>query len=122
MDSILTIRYVAKEYLEEIWHLVLKIMSAISEGLRLDSNYIAKSLGEGCQIVASNYYPPCPEPHRTLGLSPHSDHGGLTILMQNDVDGLQVRHEGKWVAVRHVPGTFVVNVGDYLEVSSLLNV
>ncbi|XP_059661982.1 protein DOWNY MILDEW RESISTANCE 6-like [Cornus florida] len=111
-------RYVAKEYLEEVWKLQLKIASAISEGLGLDSDYIEKSLGEGFQILASNYYPPCPEPHRTLGLAAHSDHGGLTILMQNDVDGLQVKHEEEWVAVEYVPGTFVVNIGDYLEILS----
>ncbi|KAL6975746.1 hypothetical protein U1Q18_024539 [Sarracenia purpurea var. burkii] len=111
-------RAAAKEYLEEVWRLALTLSGAISEGLGLDGDYIEKSLGEGCQIVASNYYPPCPEPRRTLGLAAHSDHGGLTILMQNDVDGLQVRHGGAWVAVPHVPASLVVNVGDYLEILS----
>ncbi|KAK6918956.1 Non-hem dioxygenase N-terminal domain [Dillenia turbinata] len=91
---------------------------AISESLGLSKDYIERSLGQGCQIVANNYYPPCPEPDRTLGISPHSDHGGLTILMQNDVDGLQIKHGEDWVAVRYVPSTFVVNLGDYLEILS----
>ncbi|XP_057956276.1 protein DOWNY MILDEW RESISTANCE 6-like [Malania oleifera] len=111
-------KYIAREYLEEVWRLALKLASAISESLGLDRDYVVKSLGNGCQIVASNYYPPCPEPHRTLGLSAHSDHGGLTILMQNDVDGLQVKCNGEWIAVPHEPGTFFVNLGDYLEVLS----
>lgn len=109
-------RVVAKEYLEEVWGLAIRISGAISEALGLERDYVEKSLGEGCQIVASNYYPPCPEPHRTLGLAAHSDHGGITILMQNEVDGLQVKHQGEWVAVHHVPGTLVVNIGDYIEV------
>ncbi|KAL2476787.1 2-oxoglutarate (2OG) and Fe(II)-dependent oxygenase superfamily protein [Abeliophyllum distichum] len=96
----------------------MKIASAISEGLGLDHDYIEKSLGEGFQVHAANYYPPCPEPDKTLGLAAHSDHGGLTILMQNDVDGLQIKHNQTWTAVQHVPGTFLVNVGDYLEVLS----
>ncbi|KAA8524489.1 hypothetical protein F0562_010912 [Nyssa sinensis] len=111
-------RFIAKAYLEEVWKLALKIAEAISEGLGLERDYIEKSLGEGSQIVACNYYPPCPEPNRTLGLVGHSDHGGLTILMQNDVEGLQVKHDENWVAVPHVPGTFVVNIGDYLEILS----
>lgn len=94
----------------------MKIGGAVSEGLGLDEGYIEKSLGEGLQILAANYYPPCPEPHKTLGLAPHSDHGALTILMQNDVNGLQIKRNQTWLAVRHVPGTFLVNVGDYLEV------
>ncbi|XP_059661984.1 protein DOWNY MILDEW RESISTANCE 6-like [Cornus florida] len=109
---------IAKEFVEEVWQLQLKIASALSESLGLDSDYIEKSLGEGFQVVGANYYPPCPEPHRTLAIPPHSDHGGLTVLMQNDVDGLQVQHKEEWVAVGHVPGTFVVNVGDYLEILS----
>ncbi|OVA06777.1 Oxoglutarate/iron-dependent dioxygenase [Macleaya cordata] len=111
-------REVAKEYLEEVWKLAMKIWGAISEGLGLDRDYIEKSLGEGCQIVASNYYPPCPEPHLTLGLSAHSDHGGLTILMQNEVDGLQVRHNDMWIQIQFMPGMLVVNIGDYLEILS----
>ncbi|CAI9757289.1 unnamed protein product [Fraxinus pennsylvanica] len=112
-------RDVAKEYLEQIWQLAMKIASAISEGLGLDHDYIEKSLGEGFQVQAANYYPPCPEPEKTLGLAGHSDHGGLTILMQNhDVDGLQIKHNETWTAVQHVPGTFLVNIGDYLEILS----
>ncbi|PSS14444.1 Protein DOWNY MILDEW RESISTANCE like [Actinidia chinensis var. chinensis] len=111
-------RVVTKEYLEEIWKLAIKISGAISKGLGLEWYYIEKSFGEGCQIVASNYYPPCPQPHLTLGLAPHSDHGGLTILMQNEVDGLQVKHGGAWVPVHHAPATLVVNIGDYIEILS----
>lgn len=96
--------------------MAMKIGGAISEGLGLDSEYLERSLGKGCQILAANMYPPCPEPDKTLGLAAHSDHGALTILMQNDVNGLQVKHNQEWVAVPHVPGTFVVNIGDYLEV------
>ena len=98
----------------------MKISGAISKGLGLEWDYIEKSFGEGCQIFASNYYPPCPQPDLTLGLAAHSDHGGLTILMQNEVDGLQVKHGGAWVPVHHVPASFVVNIGDYIEVSIIL--
>ncbi|CAL5342231.1 unnamed protein product [Camellia sinensis] len=106
---------VTKEYLEELWQLALKIAGALSEGLGLDRDYIEKSLGEGCQIAAFNYYPPCPEPNKTLGLAAHSDHGGVIILMENDVAGLQVKHNHTWVAIPHVPGSFVVNIGAYTE-------
>lgn len=111
-------RNVAKAYLEEIWKLTMKLGGAISESLGLDEGYFEKSLGEGVQILACNYYPPCPEPDKTLGLAAHSDHGGLTILMENGVEGLQIKHDGKWHSVHDVPSTFVVNVGDYLEILS----
>ncbi|KAK6919482.1 Isopenicillin N synthase-like, Fe(2+) 2OG dioxygenase domain, partial [Dillenia turbinata] len=107
--------HVARKYLEEVYALALKLAGAISESLGLNKDYIEISLCHGLQIVANNYYPPCLEPDRMLGVSPHSNHEGLVILIQNDVDGLQIKHGEDWVAVRHIPGTFVVNLGDYLE-------
>ncbi|XP_004243300.1 2-oxoglutarate-dependent dioxygenase 19 [Solanum lycopersicum] len=112
-------RDVAKEYLKEVWQLAVIIFGAISEGLGLDPNYIESSLGdEGTQLVISNYYPACPEPNKTLGLAPHSDHGGLTIVMDNGIHGLQIKHNQTWYSVPSIPGTFVVNLGDFLEVLS----
>ncbi|XP_059661986.1 protein DOWNY MILDEW RESISTANCE 6-like [Cornus florida] len=111
-------RNIAKEFVEKVWQLQLKIASALSEALGLEPDYIEKALGEGFQVVGANYYPPCPEPHRTLAIPPHSDHGGLTVLMQNDVNGLQVEHKGEWFAANIKPGTFVVNIGDYMEILS----
>ncbi|XP_057792511.1 flavanone 3-dioxygenase 2-like [Salvia miltiorrhiza] len=111
-------RNVARVYLEQLWEMAMKIFEAISEGLGLEKRYIEESLGEGVQILAANYYPPCPEPDKTLGLAAHSDHGALTILTQNGVDGLQIKHDQTWLAVQHLPGSFLVNIGDYLEILS----
>ncbi|XP_009785264.1 protein DOWNY MILDEW RESISTANCE 6-like [Nicotiana sylvestris] len=111
-------RRIAKDYLEEVWQLAIKIFGAISGGLGVDTKYIERSLGEGTQIIAANFYPPCPEPNKTLGLAAHSDHGGLTVLMDNGINGLQIKHNQTWLSVPHIPGTFVVNLGDYLEILS----
>jgi len=67
-----------------------------------------------------NYYPPCRQAaDRVLGLSPHTDPNGLTLLLQmndHDVQGLQVSKDGRWFPVQALDGAFVVNVGDALEV------
>lgn len=50
------------------------------------------------------------------GVGEHTDYGLLTLLKQDDVGGLQVRHRnGQWIAAPPVEGTLVVNVGDMLE-------
>ena len=42
-----------------------------------------------------NYYPPCPEPDKAIGLTPHSDVDALTVVFQlNETEGLQIRKEG----------------------------
>jgi len=64
------------------------------------------------------YYPPCQQAAvRVLGLSPHSDAVGLTLLLQvSPVPGLQIRRGGAWIPVEPLPGALVANVGDVIEV------
>ena len=69
-----------------------------------------------------HYYPLCPEPNLALGTSRHSDPSFLTILLQDQLGGLQVLHNERWVDVSPLPEAFVVNVGDLLQVSCSLNV
>ncbi|KAM7481683.1 hypothetical protein LguiB_006266 [Lonicera macranthoides] len=53
-----------------------------------------------------------------MGIPPHTDHGLLTLLIQNGFEGLQVEHNGKWIIVNEIPNSFIVNVGDQLEIFS----
>lgn len=49
----------------------------------------------------------------------HTDIGCLTILYQDDVGGLQIRtNEGEWINTKPLPGSFVVNIGDCLQMWS----
>jgi len=49
------------------------------------------------------------------GIGPHTDYGCLTILIQDEVGGLQVQTQpGKWIDAPYRPGCFVLNVGDML--------
>lgn len=59
---------------------------------------------------------------RLLGSSPHTDWGFLTLILADDVGGLQflrrggdVRREADWMDVPHISGSLVVNGGDYLS-------
>jgi len=98
--------------------LCLRLLAAISEALELDSDYLDRIFGKHDQLMVINYYPPCPNPELTLGIPGHSDGGGITVLMQGDVSGLQVLKKGKWVSVEPVTNAFVVNMGDQLQVVS----
>lgn len=104
------------EYCTSVRGLVLRLLGAISESLGLEKNYIVEALGKQGQHMALNYYPPCPEPELTYGLPGHTDCNLITILLQDDVPGLQVLRNGKWVAVNPIPNTFIVNIGDMLQV------
>ena len=66
------------------------------------------------------HYPPHPaskDGHEVWGVIKHTDFGILTILLQDDVGGLQVEtKDGTWIEVPPIPGSFVVNLGDMMEI------
>ncbi|CAI0560784.1 unnamed protein product [Linum tenue] len=101
----------------EMRKLALKILSHMSRALGMDVNEMEDLFTNGVQSIRMNYYPPCPEPNKTIGFTPHSDADALTILYQlNETEGLQIRKDGKWVPIKPLPDAFVVNVGDIMEV------
>ncbi|GAU25511.1 hypothetical protein TSUD_279960 [Trifolium subterraneum] len=56
----------------------------------------------------------------TMGTTQHSDSSFLTVLLQDHIGGLQILHRDKWVDVPPIPGAFVVNFGEVIQASSLL--
>ncbi|XP_048611025.1 probable 2-oxoglutarate-dependent dioxygenase SLC1 isoform X1 [Brassica napus] len=113
-------RSLATTYATETREMFEMMVKAIMESLEIDGddNEAAKELKEGSQMVVVNCYPPCPEPELTLGMPPHSDYGFLTLLLQDDVEGLQILYRDEWVTIDPIPGSFVINVGDHLEIFS----
>ncbi|XP_073113356.1 jasmonate-induced oxygenase 1 isoform X2 [Elaeis guineensis] len=109
------------DYSRELIKLCEKVMKVLSSGLGLEENFLQKAFGGDdvgvCMRV--NFYPKCPQPDLALGLSSHSDPGGITVLLADDrVKGLQVRRGDAWVAVQPIPDAFIINVGDQIQVLS----
>jgi len=52
------------------------------------------------------------------GVGAHKDSELLTLLLQDHVGGLQVQTGEGWVDVAPRPGTFVINIGELLELAS----
>ncbi|XP_038973027.1 flavone synthase-like [Phoenix dactylifera] len=107
----------AKAFLEATWRLAMRLARAISEGLGKDEGYVEGTMEDGFQYILCNYYPPCPNPQQALGMGPHTDQCHMVILTDN-VDGLQLKHIGKWVTVPNVPGALVVFLGTSMEKAS----
>ncbi|XP_020107929.1 probable 2-oxoglutarate-dependent dioxygenase At3g111800 isoform X2 [Ananas comosus] len=116
-----SLRATTDEYGRELTRLCGRVMRILSEGLGLEEGRLGAAFGgeEVGVCMRVNFYSKCPQPELTLGLSSHSDPGGITVLLVDDrVKGLQVRKDGAWVTVQPIADAFIVNVGDQIQVLS----
>ncbi|XP_015967468.1 1-aminocyclopropane-1-carboxylate oxidase homolog 1 [Arachis duranensis] len=108
-------RDITIEYSDQVKKLALTLLELLSEALDLESSYLKDiDCGEGIFMVG-HYYPPCPEPELTWGIGGHTDIGFVTVLLQDQVGGLQVFHEDQWIDVTPIPGAFIINLGDMMQ-------
>ncbi|XP_049385877.1 protein SRG1-like isoform X1 [Solanum stenotomum] len=115
----LSLRETIEEYADEIKKLSMKVLEILGKALGIDEKEVKSLFEEGMQSMRMNYYPPCPQPDKVMGITPHSDATGLTILLQvNETQGLQIRKDGIWIPIEPIPNAFIVNVGDAFEIFS----
>src|SRR3954447_20779600 len=64
-------------------------------------------------------YPAREHVESAQGVGAHKDYGWLTLLLQDELGGLQVEAlDGTWIDARPAAGAFVVNIGELLEVAT----
>ena len=98
-----------------------KLLSVLSKGLGLGENELKESVGgdELSYLLKINYYPPCSRPDLVLGVIAHTDMSAITILVPNQVQGLQLFKDNHWLNVKYIPNALIIHIGDQLEVCLL---
>ncbi|XP_020958869.1 deacetoxyvindoline 4-hydroxylase-like isoform X2 [Arachis ipaensis] len=108
-------RDIMMEYSNNVKRLGLTLFELLSEALGLKPSYFKDiDCAEGLFMLA-HYFPSCPQPELTLGSSGHWDCSFLTVLLQDQVGGLQIFHENQWIDIKPVPGALIINVGDMMQ-------
>jgi isopenicillin N synthase-like dioxygenase len=106
---------VVLEYMAELTRLGHRLMGGLALSLDLDESYFAdRCMGEPLTLFRIFNYPPPSDP-ASWGVGEHTDYGLLTILLQDEVGGLEVKSRSRWVPAPPVPGSFVCNIGDMLD-------
>ncbi|RCV23363.1 hypothetical protein SETIT_5G000200v2 [Setaria italica] len=93
-----------------------KLLCIISENLNPPPSYIKEAVGEVYQNITISYYSPCPQPDLALGLQSHSDMGAITLLIQDDVGGIEVLKDGMWIPVPALRDGILVILADQTEI------
>ncbi|KAI4326196.1 hypothetical protein MLD38_031534 [Melastoma candidum] len=109
-----------EEYAKHVQKVADKLFGCLSLGLGLEEDAMKKAVGgDDLQYnLKINYYPPCPRPDLALGVLPHTDLCTLTLLVPNEVPGLQVLKDGKWIDAEYIPNALIVHIGDQVEILS----
>ncbi|KAK9186586.1 hypothetical protein WN944_017974 [Citrus x changshan-huyou] len=109
-----------EKYSEGAQKVAEELLADLSLLMGMDRDGLKKLHGEMKQAMRMNYYPTCSRPDLVLGISPHSDGGTITLLLQGDdeITALQIKNKDRWVPIKPIPNALVVNVGDAAEVFS----
>uniref|UniRef100_A0A5B7AG64 gibberellin 2beta-dioxygenase n=1 Tax=Davidia involucrata TaxID=16924 RepID=A0A5B7AG64_DAVIN len=114
-----TLSSTIEEFAEVVSELAQRIAEILAESLgcsRSTSTFFSKSgLPAGSCYLRMNRYPPCPISSKVFGLMPHTDSDFLTILHQDQVGGLQLVKDGKWISVQPNPEALIINIGDLFQ-------
>lgn len=101
-------------YMSALTTLSHELMALIGRGLGIGENYFFDRYTRHPTVLFRIFNYPASTPD-LRGVGEHTDYGLLTLLYQDDVGGLQVKHGSDWLDVPYVPGSFVINLGDMLE-------
>ncbi|KAL2844134.1 hypothetical protein BJY01DRAFT_264041 [Aspergillus pseudoustus] len=109
------------EYFTAVHELSVKVFRLVALSLGLGEGYFDEFVGskDSIAMCRAHRYPPTTKEMaaKMRGIGAHTDFGALTLLLQDEVGGLEVYYEpeDRWYPVPYVADAFVVNIGDMLE-------
>ena len=105
-------------YADHLVSLGRHLFACLALSLDLPETYFEDGLrSPGCHVKIL-HYPPRPDSALAdqLGAGAHTDWGGITMLLQDDIGGLEVQDaRGHWIGAPPIAGTLVINLGDMVR-------
>ncbi|KAJ5913553.1 Oxoglutarate/iron-dependent dioxygenase [Penicillium tannophilum] len=105
------------EYYHAVFELAKDVLAVLALTLGVESSYFEPLTAGAVATMRFLHYPAQPKDEDeklNRGIGAHTDFGCVTLLLQDEVDGLQVLDAptGEWLDVKPVPGAYVVNLGN----------
>lgn len=109
------------EWIERVTVVGQAVLSGIARSLGLAPDWFEHWTADPTVLFRIFHYPPPPEGFAgSWGVAEHTDYGLLTLLVQDDTGGLEVRvvspdGEGEWIEIPPAEDAIVCNLGDMME-------
>ncbi|KAL2812183.1 hypothetical protein BJX63DRAFT_421922 [Aspergillus granulosus] len=112
-------RATAMEYYHAVYELAKDVLAVLALTLDVGEDFFDSLTDGGVATMRMLHYPSQPKDEDeklNRGIGAHTDFGCVTLLLQDEVDGLQVLDtpSGEWLDVQPTPGAYVVNLGDLM--------
>ena len=113
-------RSVVERWNDELNIASLRILRALAVSLGAPEDAFDAAFAERpSAFIKIVRYPGESNPEPKQGVGAHRDGGVLTLLLvEPGKGGLQVEYNGEWIDAPSVPGSFVVNIGEMLELAT----
>lgn len=119
-DALPELKPILLAYQAEVTRIGIDILRAIAAALGQPADVFADIYEpQPSQLLKIIRYPGRDVAETDQGVGAHKDGGFVTVLLQDKIPGLRVRTEaGDWVSAPPVPGTFVINTGELIELAT----
>ncbi|KAL0404610.1 UNVERIFIED_CONTAM: Gibberellin 2-beta-dioxygenase 6 [Sesamum radiatum] len=111
-------RSLLEEYGKHQTRLAKTIFSVMAKDLSFPPSKSKSYLSLPTGFLRVYRYLRCPMADRRWGIDSHTDSSVLSILHQDQVGGLQVYKNDKWLDVKPIHNTLIVNLGDMMQAMS----
>ncbi|MEM7294909.1 MAG: 2OG-Fe(II) oxygenase family protein, partial [Pseudomonadota bacterium] len=105
-------------YFVSIEMVATALMRGFALALDLSESTFVEVFQQPNSRLKLNHYPlqENPTSEFDIGVLPHADSGGFTVLWQDDSGGLEIQNrDGEWIGAPPIPGTFVINLGKVMQ-------
>lgn len=127
LSVIIYSHHISRSNIEVFAEAATALAQSLAEILAQNLGDKSSFFGENCTPSSSylrmNRYLPCPLfSSKVYGLMPHTDSDFLTILYEDQIGGLQIMKDGRWLSVTPNPETLIINIGDLFQVINAYNI
>ncbi|EOA38184.1 hypothetical protein CARUB_v10009661mg [Capsella rubella] len=117
-DDRYNLRTTVETYVQEIAGVAQMICELLGKHVNVNPKYFENIYELKNSFLRLNKYHPRVFGSELFGLVPHTDTSFLTILFQDQIEGLELNKNGQWVSVKPCSEALTVNIGDMFQAVS----